>query len=322
MAVDDDTLWTYYLRHRAEIDTAANLQSVFLLDYLSDRGPMAVRDLTHDLGLSENSVEPIIKTLLDHGMVDKGRIKGRISISNRGRLLLRQVLGESLPNEVDDSIRLFGSKRFLPRGPNFRRRNDLIIGMTLAEIFLLLLFVVWYGTKPRPLIVPDTAVLKDENQKLSSELARNAIEMAELRQQLEQWHRLTGFKNPPSPEALDDWRGGAGRSYGRCEENNVLVKVSVVEGSMSLRWLQTSPKLSKWLTESRLPNPSIGVRITDRHAINSLLGEIRDYYRHEKAAGTPCRFDYDMTYATKEDYFDGRELFEPYFYPHALTRVK
>ncbi|MBI3952082.1 MAG: hypothetical protein HY314_16670 [Acidobacteria bacterium] len=56
--------------------------------------------------------------------------------------------------------------------------------------------------------------------------------------------------------------------------------------------------------------------------IQAFLAGVRDYYSsNAKVNGTECRFDYRLTYESKEDYYDGRELFERYFYPAGLSRT-
>jgi hypothetical protein len=86
-------------------------------------------------------------------------------------------------------------------------------------------------------------------------------------------------------------------------------------------WLTESPNLSKWLEESGRPRPPVGIRITNMKTIQTLLAGVREYYSHAKVNETECRFDYSLTYGSKADYFDGRELFERTFFPAGLRRV-
>lgn len=207
-------------------------------------------------------------------------------------------------------------------------RTDLVINMTLAETFLLLLFVIWYGhtailrQDPVARMKERLAWLEKENERLNKELKQANDQIADLKFRLELWRKLTGFENPPTPPELAEWRKEACRSHPKCEQNNVLVHASVVRGQVSMVWLTESPKLSKWLAESGRPRPPIGVRITDMRMIQTLLDRVRDYCSsNAKVNGTECRFDYRLTYESKEDYYDGRELFERYFYPAGLSRA-
>ncbi|MEM4283835.1 MAG: hypothetical protein QXS96_05025 [Candidatus Caldarchaeum sp.] len=208
-----------------------------------------------------------------------------------------------------------------------RERTGLIINMTLAETFLLVLFVIWYGhtailrQDPLAPIMERLARLEKENERLTKELKQANDQVADLKRRLELWHRLTGFENPPTPEEFIEWRKEACRSHPKCEQNNVLVHASVVQGQASMVLLTESPRLSKWLRDSGRPRPPTGVRITDMRTIQAFLDAVRDYYANERAHGAECRFDYRLTYGSKEDYYDGRELFERYFYPAGLSRT-
>jgi hypothetical protein len=205
-------------------------------------------------------------------------------------------------------------------------RTDLVISMTLAETFLLLLFVVWYGYTTIPdsrrmvaVIEERLARIEKENERLARELKQANGRIADLESLLKQWEALTGFDNPPSPDVFGDWIKEACRSHPKCEQNNVLVHASVVRGQVSMVWLTESPKLSESLAKSGRPHPTVGVRITDMKMIQAFLDGVRDYYSSNPTKdGTECRFDYRLTYESKEDYYDGRELFEHYFYPAAI----
>ena len=207
-------------------------------------------------------------------------------------------------------------------------KSDLVINMTLAEIFLLLLFVVWYGytdilnPDPYARIKEQIVRLEKENKELKKKLREANDQIADLQRRLDLWHQLTGFEIPPSLSELIEWRKEACRSFPKCDENNILVHVSVIRGRISMVWLTESPELSQWLSKKRLPKPQIGVPITDQRIIRTLLKGVRDYYSYRKATnGTECRFDYRLTYESKEDYYDGRELFEHYFYPAGIVRT-
>lgn len=206
-------------------------------------------------------------------------------------------------------------------------RTGLIINMTLAETFLLLLFVVWYGhtailrQDPVARMKERLAWLEKENESLTKKLKQANNKIADLERRLELWHQLTGFDNPPTPEEIIEWRKEACRSHPKCEQNNVLVHASVVWGQISMKLLTESPKLSKWLADSGRPRPAVGVAIADRAMIQGFLDAVRDYYANERVNGSECRFDYRLTYGSKEDYYDGRELFEQYFYPAGLSRT-
>lgn len=204
-------------------------------------------------------------------------------------------------------------------------RTDLVINMTLAETFLLLLFVVWYGhtrienPDPSAHLKERIASLEKDNERLKGELKQAHDRIADLKRRLDWWRDVfPGVDEFTSPGVA---RQQASRGHRKCDEqNNVLVHASVVRGQFSVEWLTENPKLSKWLADSGRPRPKSGARITDWSTIQALLAGVRDYYSSAKVNETECRFDYRLTYGSKEDYYDGRELFERYFYPAGLNR--
>jgi len=206
-------------------------------------------------------------------------------------------------------------------------RTDLVINMTLAEIFLLLLFVVWYGhtailrSDPVAQMKEKLARLERENEQLTTELKKANEDIVELRNRLDIWHQLTGFENPPSSEELTEWRKEACRSFPKCNKDNTLVIASVIHGQFSMVWLNECPNYFRWLRDSKRQLPPVETSITDINKIRSLLRDVNDYYSIMKISGAECRFDYRLTYESKEDYYDGRELFERYFYPVGLSRI-
>lgn len=206
-------------------------------------------------------------------------------------------------------------------------RTDLVISMTLAEIFLLLLFVVWYGH--RPIIGSDEPArlkgeadrLEKENQSLKNELRDAENKASDLKQRLDWWRRvsptITDLElNTPSEVA----RGEIGRGFRRCQDHNVLIRASVIRGQQSIMWITDSPQLSQWITSTGHARPKFGVWLIDPDEIDSFLALIRDYYQHSRSMRIQCRFDYQLTYDTKEDYYDGRERFERFFYPYKPIR--
>jgi hypothetical protein len=207
-------------------------------------------------------------------------------------------------------------------------RTDLVISMTLAEIFLLILFVIWYGYS-NVLGMPDeNALLKEqlnrfqnENERISKELKQAQNEIADLQRRLDIWRNLTGFDDPPSSTKFQEWVKEACRSNPKCEENNVLVHATVIRGQISMKLLTQSPRLSEWFSNNGYPLPIVNVNITDLNIIKTFLDRVHDFNSSTNQEGTECRFDYRLTYGSKEDYYDGRELFERYFYPAGLSRV-
>jgi len=207
-------------------------------------------------------------------------------------------------------------------------RTDLVISMTLAEIFLLILFVIWYGYSTILGNPDENALLKEqlnrlqnENERFSKELRQAKDKIDDLQRRLDIWRNLTDFENPPSSAEFEEWKKEACRSNPKCEEDNVLVHAVVVKGKISMKLLTQTSRLSEWFENKGYTLPKVNVNITDSNIIKTFLGRVRDFYSSTNMEGTECRFDYRLTYGSKEDYYDGRELFERYFYPAGLSRV-
>lgn len=208
-------------------------------------------------------------------------------------------------------------------------RTELVISMTLAEIFLLILFVIWYGYGMDRGKLDDYALLKaqltrlqDENERISKELEQTQNEKADLQKRLDLWRKLTSFDNPPSSSEFEEWKKEICRSNPECEKNNnILVQASVVRGQISMKLLVQSPRLSEWFSNKGYPLPRVNANITDLNTIKTFLDRVRAFNSSTNVKGRECRFDYRLTYGSKEDYYDGRELFERYFYPAGLSQA-
>lgn len=209
-------------------------------------------------------------------------------------------------------------------------RTDLVINMTLAEIFLLLLFVVWYGHTsiigpPDELarLKEQVARLEKENQTLTNDLRDARNQISDLKERLDWWRREfptivdLELKTPLGVASKE-----AGRGFRRCQDDNVLIHASMIRGRLSIIWVADSPSLSDWFSRSGRPRLIFNRHITDKNEILSILAGIRDYYQTVKENAPECRFDYRLTYETKEDYYDGRELFERYLYPAGINRTR
>ncbi len=203
----------------------------------------------------------------------------------------------------------------------------MVINMTLAEIFLLLLFVVWYGhtpiTAPGARLKEEVDRLQKENQALKNNLRDAKDEIYDLKQRLDWWRRVSptivSLELNTPPEVA---RGEMGRGFRRCQDNNVLIRASVIRGQQAIAWITESPQLVEWIKISGRTLPRFGVWLSHPQEIDSFLALIRDYYQNQRQIGAECRFDYQLTYETKEDYYDGRERFEKLFYPSGVSRLQ
>lgn len=201
-------------------------------------------------------------------------------------------------------------------------RTDLVISMTLAEIFLLLLFVIWFGYSQilgspddRARLLERAKRLEQENESLQAELRETNSQIDALKKRLEAWRIITGFDQPPSSTGWDEFKEEVCREMPKCADENVLVAAEILNGCLTMSVVENCPELRSWVTTQGYSYPTIGSAICSRDSILDFLERVREFYSESKSAGGECRFDYALTYRTKEDYFDGRELFERYFYP-------
>jgi hypothetical protein len=207
-------------------------------------------------------------------------------------------------------------------------RTELVISMTLAETFLLLLFAVWYGlakditARPPSLLELKVKDLEDKVRQLEGEIAAERRRNEDLREALKFWRGHYNIDIPKTQEEVKRFLADAGRGFPRCQENNVLVRATVSEGQMKLEVVGESPDLAQFLAASGMRTPEAGTVLADRRAIQTFLTGMSSYYSKRRSDGAKqCRFDYRLRYVTKGDYFDGRELFENYFYPARITKL-
>lgn len=206
-------------------------------------------------------------------------------------------------------------------------KTDLIIGMTLAEVFLLVLFLVWYSQGPGS--GPDWRLVAEKHQarigELEQELKAKKEEIRRLQMARDWWRKNFGMDPPASEveliDALGTEKGGEirrdmARGFPRCDANNVLVEVAIQHGGTELRVQESAPTIRKWAKSINRTIPPVTQALKTPEEIRSFLEVVKNFYNRPDAK--PCRYDYRLRYATKEDYYDGREKFEKYFYPAGL----
>lgn len=213
-------------------------------------------------------------------------------------------------------------------------RTDLVISITLAETFLLLLFIVWsavadkIGPENNPL---DAKLLRQQNEELTRERDQLKKELAEVTRRLDYWRNKFQTAVPGSDQELREWARGEGgkklllelgRGKPACEEaDNVLVEAKVVGGRESVLILTQPPMLSEKLGAWGAAHLRKGAVLTDPGDIDRLLNGVLSYQRTVEGQLRDCRFDYRFLYRTSDDYMRGREKFERYFYPARVQHV-
>jgi hypothetical protein len=203
----------------------------------------------------------------------------------------------------------------------FRSKGELVISMTLAETFLLLVFMIWYSIRPMMPTAPPTSVeiLQKENQDLKQRISAQEAELADIRKRLEWWRNRFDQPVPGSEDELKKLLFEAGRGKPKCQDDNVLLAISLTNGAGSLKVLADNPTLRSSLLTQHI-DFRVGTTLSNTAEVDAVLREVQAFRKGPERNGD-CRFDYHFTYATFEDYYVGRERFEKYFYSAGRQRV-
>ncbi|HTG59609.1 MAG TPA: hypothetical protein VMG63_09405 [Terriglobia bacterium] len=203
-------------------------------------------------------------------------------------------------------------------------RNDLVIGMTLAEVFLLLLIVGWYGSRleseevGKEPLTPEEVLRKRLNERelqlkdANEERQRLAKRLGQLQEILDWLGAHLAFpgqiQNIASADAaLRGYTLGLKRGKPTCQPQNVLVQIVTDNGTITLTVLQ---HLSVGDTAFEA-----GQSLAGEPQIEGFLSAVRNYYSQRRAANRDCAFDYTLTWRTDHDFRVAKKSFEPYFYP-------
>jgi len=210
------------------------------------------------------------------------------------------------------------------------RRTDIVVGMTLAEVFLLLLIVGWYGSKLEstspepgaPAVVPREKYDEAERLRLQAEKA-----LAEKTRQYEQLDRIldwiaktAGLPTPirdldTAKTAIENIRADARRGRPACESDNVLLDVLADSGKVSATMRRG------FSTDMHVY--SQGQRLDSAGQIDSILREVDQFYQGRAVNGqSNCVFDFALVWRTDSDYRAAREKFEHHFYPERIRQLK
>jgi len=218
----------------------------------------------------------------------------------------------------------------------WRSRGELVISMTLAETFLLLVFMIWYSVRPKVPVDPPAPieVLEKENHDLKERITRLEVELSDIHERLEIWRKVFDLPMPGAggsaqdlstllPTTPERWKQlifEAGRGKPKCQDDNLLVEATVVDGTAAVNILADCPTLRTELLAQHI-DIHTGTILTRAAEIVALLSAVRTFRKGPGKEGD-CRFDYRLNYATPEDYYIGRERFEKFFYPAGQQRVR
>jgi hypothetical protein len=203
----------------------------------------------------------------------------------------------------------------------WRTKGDLVISMTIAETFLLLVFMLWYVTRAQLTAKPPTQIeqLATENQRLKKDLADMHAKLADVERRLEWWRTRFDQPVPSSEEELKKILFEAGRGKPKCQDDNVLLDVRVINGATTFKVLADAPGLRTVLLPHHVDFQP-GSILSTPDQIDGILQQVRAYRKGPGKDGD-CRFDYHFTFSTVEDYYNGRERFEKYFYSAGRRRT-
>ncbi|SRR6266568_1464295 len=211
--------------------------------------------------------------------------------------------------------------------------RDLVMSMTLAEIFILLVLVLWWGsaleaqgdgspTVAIAVLNGQLADLRAEHDKLRADRDRANRELEEALGRLEAVRAMLGARDTSlrafgeglgSQLAVAKETGKRGRP--KCVDANTLIQVNA-DGTLTATLVTGD---AKTLAELRTLGANTGDRdsVLDRSDLERLLGAVSEYYRHHN----DCRFDYRLQYRSTADYHDARQWLERVFYPERVVRL-
>lgn len=208
--------------------------------------------------------------------------------------------------------------------------------MTLAEVFLLVLLIVWWGSaapgdgsygieRLKATVAELTARMKalEVRAAAADDLAlRNEV----LEAQLKYIASLLGAERMPSAAA--DWEevvkrfsATAKRGFPECRTGgNVLLHARATDMGLELRlsqdaWQPIAEELGIQFPAAMLSPSAVDSRLPE------ILRAAERFYSSRKSRQRPCRFDYTLEWTSDAGYRTSREALERYFYPAGIQRV-
>ena len=200
-------------------------------------------------------------------------------------------------------------------------RTDWVLGLSLVQVMLLLLFGVMLvyvtehvavsGEEPRP----DAGEMKAQDANLQANLAVVTEKSKELEQQLgamttliDDVKLMVGAKFP-SKEGFQEAVDTLKRGYALCQkDDNTLIEARIQNGAETVQVIGGIPS-------DLAVSMAKGDQTTDLEQIVSLIQDVYEYEKDHK-----CRFNYRLKYETDNDYRKGRDGYEKYFYPEKIMR--
>jgi len=205
-------------------------------------------------------------------------------------------------------------------------RSDFVMGMSLAEIVLLLVFAMLAVKAARPESIDPVADCQVALDECEEQLEEVRMEVQDLRtknegleQKIEWILKMCGI-DVPSDATPEEIRGAAEakkRGFKKCYSvQNELVRVRVHLGSEQLTIVELDDELAAHLRAER-QEWTVGSVLEDERQIDQFLQTLRGYYEPRE-----CRYDYRGEYATAEDYLRIREYYERFLYPAGIRKIQ
>ena len=209
--------------------------------------------------------------------------------------------------------------------PLFRNKSEAIIGLSLAELFMLSIALFWLVPSDSVKMVPETDLIKvqQELQEKTDAWQRAQAELEKLRgfawlndakdsdltsQELQKW----------VDEKLKSKKGGLDKPP--CFDTSPLVEVSVIDGVTTVRLGDNvSPSALTELNENCVIALTAGMDCTAPNKQKALREAVLEYYKSHE-----CRFYYRPSYKTQIDGYNATigSPFRDYLYPLRERKIQ
>lgn len=212
-------------------------------------------------------------------------------------------------------------------------RTDFVLGMSLAEIMILLLFAFFlfivfehdddgiFADWDRQRLISEIKKAQVELQKLNNELSELEQDLKKKDEIIAELSKMSGVNDEiivelskmsgvnivsidNIPEMIDRIRG----IFPKCEEKNVLLSAVALNGELEVSISNITGELNDYLKRYKI-NLKNGDILTTGQKLDKFISVIWKYAKKNE-----CRYDYLLTYKTSDDYLF-REKFEKVFYP-------
>jgi len=122
-----------------------------------------------------------------------------------------------------------------------RPRSEIVVAMTIAEVFLLLVFMVWYvsvsgesGPGQVSIVRAERDRLKRENEALRNERDKLRAQAEQFQAVLKFWESRFGMFPPRNDGEVQTFVHELGRGKPKCQDQNVIAQGSVIQGAVSI----------------------------------------------------------------------------------------